>query len=288
MSIELLIDGKPKNLGDGFVVRRALPVMQKRMVGPFVFFDHMGPVDLKVDQGMDVRPHPHIGLSTLTYLFEGEVLHRDTLGFEQVIRPGAVNWMTAGRGIAHSERSAANRSTPRRLHGIQTWLALPVAHEEVAPSFHHHGETSIPEFSIQGSRVRVIAGEVEGQRSPVQVYSPTTYFEVLLEKNAEFQFARAGHELAVYAVNGNALIGDQKISEGQLAVLKQDGLLRLKATAPARLLVLGGEPLPEPRHIWWNFVSSRKERIEAAKRDWLNQNFGAIKGESEFIPLPGE
>ncbi len=286
MSIELVIDGKQKDLGDGFVVRRALPVVQKRMVGPFVFFDHMGPVDLKVDQGMDVRPHPHIGLSTLTYLFEGEVMHRDTLGFEQVIQPGAVNWMTAGRGIAHSERSASIRSTPRRLHGIQTWLALPTEHEEVAPSFHHHAEISIPEFSLQGARVRLIAGEVEGQRSPVEVYSPTTYFEVLLDKNSEFQFARAEHELAVYAVNGRAQVGGQVVSEGQLAVLKSGELLHLKATEPARFLVLGGEPLPEPRHIWWNFVSSRKERIEQAKRDWLQQSFGAIKGETEFIPLP--
>lgn len=286
MAIELVIDGKQKNLGEGFVVRRSLPVMQKRTVGPFVFFDHMGPVDLRIDQGMDVRPHPHIGLSTLTYLFEGEIVHRDTLGFEQVIRPGAVNWMTAGRGIAHSERSASNRASHRRLHGIQTWLALPIENEELPPSFHHHPESTIPEISQQGVRVRVIAGEFAGQHSPVRVYSSTTYLEILLPQNASFEFAAQNHELAIYVVSGRVSVEDQVLNEGQLGVLKIGSDLKFTALESARVLVLGGEPLPEPRHIWWNFVSSRKDRIEKAKQDWLAQNFGTIRGETEFIPLP--
>lgn len=285
MAVAIIIDGKQKDLGDGFIVRRALPVVQKRTVGPFVFFDHMGPVDLKIDQGMDVRPHPHIGLSTLTYLFEGEIIHRDTLGFEQVIQPGAVNWMTAGKGIAHSERSAAERSRPRRIHGIQTWLALPIEHEEVAPSFHHHPEKSIPEVMVQGARVRVIAGEVEDQPSPVQVYSPTTYLDVVLAKNSKFAFARPGHELAIYVVSGRVQIAGVMVEEGQLAVLDH-APLEILSQELARVLVLGGEPLPEPRHIWWNFVSSRKERIEQAKKDWQARNFGTIRTETEFIPLP--
>lgn len=287
MEIETRIQAKQKDLGDDFIVRRALPTVQRRTVGPFVFFDHMGPVDLQIGHGMDVRPHPHIGLSTLTYLFEGEVVHRDTLGFEQTIQPGAVNWMTAGRGIAHSERSARDaRSTFRRLHGIQMWLALPKEHEEVAPSFHHHSAGTIPEISVQGAKVRVIAGEYTGEKSPVSVYSPTTYFEVSLDKGANFSFSRPGHELAVYVAIGHVVGGSQRLNEGELAVVKATSEIQLRAELPSRVLVLGGQALPEPRHIWWNFVSSSKERIEQAKKDWTEQKFGQIRGETEFIPLP--
>lgn len=287
MSIDLFISSKEKDLGGGFIVRRALPVMQRRMVGPFIFFDHMGPVELEVGHGMDVRPHPHIGLSTLTYLFEGEAVHRDTLGFEQVIRPGAVNWMTSGRGIAHSERSAQEaRAQRQRLHGIQTWLALPIEHEEVEPSFHHHPEKNIPEISFNGMKVKIIAGEFEGQRSPVAVFSPTTYLEVQLEKSKTFEMNGEGQDLAVYLVSGRILVNGTDLQVGQLAVLKSGARPQISCHENSRFLILGGKPFAEQRHVFWNFVSSRKERIEQAKQDWLEQRFGRIRGETEFIPLP--
>lgn len=285
---QIIIDSKSKDLG-GFIVRRALPSIHKRMVGPFVFFDHMGPVDFIVGQGLDVRPHPHIGLSTLTYLFEGSILHKDTLGYEQLIQPGAVNWMTAGRGIAHSERSSQEaRKSHQRLHGIQTWLALPKTDEETEATFHHHPEKEIPEISDQGFQLRVIAGNYGSLKSPVQVFSQVTYFDLQMMANTFYEWQHPSHELAVYIVSGCIQIGNvtSPLQMGQLAVLETGKTLRIHSLEKSQILILGGEKLPEERHVWWNFVSSSKERIEKAKQQWQQQSFGSIAGETEFIPLP--
>ena len=291
--IEWILNSHEKNLGDGFNVRRALPTVQKRMVGPFIFFDHMGPVDFVLGQGLDVRPHPHIGLSTLTYLFDGEILHRDTLGFEQLIEPGAVNLMTAGRGIAHSERSPAEaRGRLHTLHGIQTWMALPKSEEERAPSFEHITAGDIPEISVAGSRVRVIVGSYKSQAntqsatSPVPVYSPMTYLHVSLKPNGKFDFSNSDHEIAIYVARGQVQLDSQNIQTGQLALIKKGQPFTMTALQTTDVLVLGGSPLNEERFIWWNFVSSSKERIEVAKKQWLNREFGSIRNEHEFIPLP--
>lgn len=285
--IDLIIPAKISDLGNGFKVRRALPTIQRRMVGPFIFFDHMGPVDFEIGNGMDVRPHPHIGLSTLTYLFEGEIIHRDTLGVEQAIRPGAVNWMTAGSGVAHSERSSQEaRSVQQRIHGIQIWIALPREKEELSPSFFHHSEKEIPEISHQGSGVRVIAGDFEKVKSPVEVHSPLTYLDIRLPQGKHFDFQRDEHDLALYCAVGSLKVGESVLQEGALATVQKGKNIRVMALTDSRFLLLGGEAFPESRHIWWNFVSSSKERIEKAKKDWTEKNFGQIKGEHEFIPLP--
>jgi redox-sensitive bicupin YhaK (pirin superfamily) len=287
MSIELVLDGKTKDLGSGFHVRRLLPEARRRSVGPFVFFDHMGPVDFEIGNGIDVRPHPHIGLSTLTYLFEGSIVHRDTLGVEMEIRPGAVNWMTAGSGVAHSERSSQEaRASPQRLHGLQLWVALPKALEETKPSFDHYPASEIPEFSVQGCVVRVVVGDFEKHVSQVRASSPITYLDLDLASGGRFQMARPEHELAVYVVSGNLELDSLRVSSGSLAVLKAGSTLSLFALEKTRAVIIGGEPLAEPRHIWWNFVSSSRERIELAKQDWARGAFGSIRGETEFIPLP--
>ncbi len=286
-NIELLISGAQKDLGEGFVVRRALPHIKKRMVGPFIFFDHMGPVDFEMGHGLDVRPHPHIGLSTLTYLFEGEIIHRDTLGFEQAIRPGAVNWMTAGSGVAHSERSSAtSRANAQRLHGLQIWIALPKKYEEVKSSFDHYPEKDIPEFNSGNTKIRLVAGEYEGYKSPVQAYSDLVYVDLHLYKDEPLEMPASAFELALYVVEGHVKVGETILRAGDMGVLEQNKALRLHPQTNARAVLLGGRPFEEPRHIWWNFVSSSKERIERAKMDWVERNFGSIKGETEFIPLP--
>lgn len=285
--VEMMISAKSKDLGGGFIVRRALPNIKKRMVGPFIFFDHMGPVELEMGHGMDVRPHPHIGISTLTYLFDGEILHRDTLGYEQAITPGAVNWMTAGSGIAHSERSSTTaRQRPQKIHGLQIWIALPKSAEEVAPSFHHHAEKDIPSLEYGGTHVRVVAGEFEKQKSPVSVYSDLVYLDLHLFKNKSVTLPHDGKELALYVVNGIVNVGSTVAKTGDLLVLSEAQEIVLNPQENSRAMLLGGKPFPEERHIWWNFVSSSKDRIEHAKQDWREQNFGAIKGETEFIPLP--
>lgn len=285
-NFSLVIDSKSKDLG-GFVIRRSLPVAQRRMVGPFIFFDHMGPAEIEIGNGMDVRPHPHIGLSTLTYLYEGEIVHRDTLGFEQNIRSGEVNWMTAGRGVAHSERSSQEaRSMKQKIHGIQIWIALPKEFEEVAPSFHHHSYKDIPELSVDGSQVRIIAGSFEGLKSPVSVYSDLTYLDVRMKSSQKFEFHKPDHDLAIYCSDGVISLGDQKLVAGQLGILEKGHDVDIQALGESKVLVFGGQPFPEPRHIWWNFVSTSKERIEQAKLEWTQQQYGAVKGETEYLPLP--
>ena len=282
----MLIDGRQKALG-GFSVRRVLPYAKKRMVGPFIFLDHMGPAQLKAGQGMDVRPHPHIGLSTLTYLFEGQIVHRDSLGVEKEIRPGAVNWMTAGRGVVHSERSSLeSRSRPQTMHGIQTWIALPLEAEDVDPSFDHYPE--VPEFSENGFEVALVGGRWNGLVSPVKTYSPLTYLAMSNRAHSKWESARpAGQELALYVVEGGADVDGLIVQAGQLAVLPDgEGALRFRAAPDSKILIIGGEAFKEPRYMYWNFVASSEERLERAKQQWREQAFGRVPGESEFIPLP--
>jgi redox-sensitive bicupin YhaK (pirin superfamily) len=286
-AIELVIRGRPRDLG-GLTVRRALPSGERRLVGPFIFWDHMGPASFPPQQGIDVRPHPHIGLSTATYLFEGEIVHKDTLGSDQAIRPGAVNWMTAGRGIAHSERSSPEaRRQGQHVHGIQSWLALPLDHEETEPSFLHHPATAIPETSRDGVRLRVLVGAAYGLVSPARVLSPTFYVEALLPAGARLSLPDEYEERAAYVVSGAIGCDGREFGEGDMLVVHPNVNTVVQAGPPSRLMLLGGARMDGVRHIWWNFVSSSKERIERAKRDWTAGRFGKIPGdEVEFIPLP--
>lgn len=284
--VDLVVLPRSRDLG-GFEVRRALPSGRRRMVGPFIFFDQMGPSDFPPGAGIDVRPHPHIGLATLTYLFQGEILHRDSLGSIQAIRPGDVNWMTAGRGIVHSERTPqALRIGGAGLFGIQAWVALPRDAEESEPAFAHHAAANLPVIEDSGLRLRLIAGQLFGQRSPVATCSETLYADAELLAGATLPLDSTHEERAIYVVAGELEIGARRHSAGGLLVLKAGAASSVKAIMPARLLLLGGDTLDGPRHIWWNFVSSRRERIEEAKSDWLEGRFGAVPDESEFIPLP--
>jgi len=283
----LLIEPLLHDLGDGFFVRRLLPFRLRRHVGPFVFFDHIGPVDLQAGRGLDVRPHPHIGLATVTYLYEGAVTHHDSLGRQQIIRPGDVNWMTAGRGIVHSERTpAAERAAGHRMHGIQTWVALPKDHEEAEPEFFHHAAATLPLLERDGVRLRVIAGEAFGLRSPVHVYAPTLYVDAEFLGGSVLILPPEHVERAVYVVAGAVRIDGAEVSPQRMLVLPAGADVEIAADAGARVLMCGGAPLDGERFLWWNFVSSSRQRIERAKADWLAQRFGQVPGETEFIPLP--
>lgn len=288
MTPETVILPRAHDVG-GFEVRRALPARERQMVGPFIFLDQMGPGEFLTGTGLDVRPHPHIGLSTLTYLYEGEILHRDTLGVRQPIRPGAVNWMTAGRGIAHSERTdAALRGGVNRLFGIQSWVALPREAEEVAPAFHHHAAEELPVVEEAGMTLRLVAGEGWGLRAPVPVSSPLFYADVALQPGAAAPLADGHAERAAYLVQGSVTIAGQEWEAGRLLVFRAGDAITLRAgPRGARVLLLGGAVMDGPRHIFWNFVSSSRERIEQAKRDWQAGRFGSVPGdEAECIPLP--
>jgi redox-sensitive bicupin YhaK (pirin superfamily) len=287
--VSLVIEPRTRDLG-GFSVRRALPFASRRTVGPFIFFDHMGPADLAPGHGIDVRPHPHIALATVTYLFEGEIVHRDSLGSFQPIRPGDVNWMLAGQGIVHSERTGeAVRRSGGPLHGIQSWVALPRAQEEAQPAFHHHPAATIPRVERPGADIRVVAGHAYGARSPVGVLSPTLYVAATLESGAVLDVDPDHTERAVYVVEGEVAMGERRFDAGTMLVLRP-GPAALRALAPTRLVVVGGAPLDGDRLIWWNFVSSSSEQMEQAKRDWGDRNlarFPKVPGdEHEFIPLP--
>jgi redox-sensitive bicupin YhaK (pirin superfamily) len=282
-AIELTIEARIRSLGE-FDVRRVLPVAKRRNVGPFVFFDHMGPAVFPPGKGIAVRPHPHIGLATITYLFEGEIMHRDSLGVAQLIQKGAVNLMTAGRGIVHSERASDDLAITSRLHGIQSWMALPVELEEMEPSFIHYPAAALPALEIGGCAVRVIMGAAFGHESPVATYSPTLYLEVEMPPAAHFVLPAAG-ECAAYVVSGEVEIDGTRHAEGVMAVARPGTTPGLNAVTASRIMVVGGAPLG-PRHIWWNFVSSSKERIEQAKRDWVDGKIGKVAGDDEFIPLP--
>ncbi len=284
----LTLPGHEKDLGGGFIVRRVLPAAARRAVGPFIFFDHFGPVTETPGREHDVRPHPHIGLATVTYLFEGAQMHRDSVGSLQRIEPGAINWMTAGRGIVHSERKPDDLLDQRYgLHGLQLWAALPRAHEEDAPSFVHTPSSAIPQLQVGDASVRLLIGEAWGQRSPVAVYMPTLYLDVQLPAGGVFDLPPLYEERAVYAVDQALELGHAALPVRQMAVLPVGETVRIEAGAQgARLVVIGGAALDAPRYMWWNFVSSRKERIVQAAADWENQRLGQVPGETEVIPLP--
>lgn len=286
--VELEIPARTRSIGD-FDVGRVLPSPVRRTVGPFIFFDHMGPAHLDPGHGMDVRPHPHINLATVTYLFEGEIFHRDSLGSAQAIRPGAINWMTAGRGIVHSERSPAElRAAGPTLHGLQLWVALPQAAEECEPAFAHHPASTIPELDDRGIKLRVLAGEAHGARSPVDVASPLFYVEAVLEPGATLELPRDYEERAVYVVTGAVEIGGRTLGPRNMLVFRRGAAPVLTATEPTRLVTLGGAPIG-PRYVFWNFVSSRQERIVEAARAWKAEQFPLVPGdEHERIPLTEE
>jgi redox-sensitive bicupin YhaK (pirin superfamily) len=286
--IEIVLKSQPRDIG-GFPVRRALPRRQRRMVGPFIFFDQMGPELLAPGRGVEVRPHPHIGLSTVTYLFAGSLLHRDSLGTVQRIEPGEVNWMTAGQGIVHSERTAPeDRDSPQDLFGLQIWVALPRRLEETAPSFAHYAASTVPEYVSTEHRLRVIVGSVDELTSPVEAFSPTLYAEVRLAPSGRFKLPTEYEERAVYVVEGSVRCGaDRVVSAGSLAVFGTGEILLSTEDQPAHLMLIGGDRLDGERFVEWNFVSSSKERIAQAKDDWLHQRFAKVPGETEFIPLPG-
>jgi redox-sensitive bicupin YhaK (pirin superfamily) len=284
--IEQVIVPRARDLG-GFEVRRALPSVGRKMVGPFIFFDQMGPAEFILGQGIDVRPHPHIGLSTVTYLFDGEIFHRDSLGSALPIRPGAVNLMTAGKGIVHSERTAPElRAAPQRMFGIQTWVALPKTHEEVDPAFAHHAREHLPVVDGEGKRVRVIMGSLYGARSPVSFPHESIYAEAVLAPGAVLPLDDSHEERAVYVVSGEIDVAGDTFGSGRLLIFKPGDRISILANSQARLMVLGGEPMDGPRHIWWNFVHSSQERIDQAKADWKAGRFDSVPGEHEFIPLP--
>ncbi|HKO61596.1 MAG TPA: pirin family protein [Pyrinomonadaceae bacterium] len=290
--LEMVIVTRVREIVDDFKVRRALPSAKRRMVGPFIFLDQMGPEVLGAGKALDVAPHPHIGLATVTYLFEGELMHRDSLGFVQAIRPGEVNWMTAGRGIAHSERTPQElRFSGSELFGIQSWIALPTKYEEAEPAFVHHGAEALPVIEGDGKRVRLITGSLFGVQSPVETYSEMFYADVTLTQGASLEVPTGHEERAAYIVEGavKLLPYDESYSAGQLLIFKPGAEITLRAdnSSGARMMLLGGEPMDGPRHIWWNFVSSSKERIEQAKEDWRAGKFARVPDETEFIPLPG-
>jgi len=285
-AIELLIEPRTRDLGD-LTVRRALPDKRRQRVGPFIFFDHMGPAEFPPGTGVNVRAHPHIGLATITYLFEGEILHRDSLGYVQPIRPGAVNWMTAGRGIVHSEKVTDEvLASGQRLHGLQTWVALPTEAEEIEPSFEHYPAGDIPCVDENGATIRVVLGSAFGISSPVTTQSETLYVEVILEPGQSVEIPDA-EELAVYVVEGSVAVNDQFVETGVLAVLEQRANGTVTAESVARIMFVGGDALDGERYIWWNFVSSSRARIEQAKQDWRERRFDSVPGESDFVPLPG-
>jgi redox-sensitive bicupin YhaK (pirin superfamily) len=286
-AVEHVVVPRARDIG-GFEVRRALPSTRKQMVGPFIFFDQMGPAALEAGHGIDVRPHPHIGLSTVTWLFEGQIFHRDSLGSALPINPGAVNWMTAGRGIVHSERTAPDeRASAKRLYGIQSWVALPKHREEDAPAFNHHAADDLPIISDGGVMLRVIAGKMFGETSPVETASDMFYGEAVMHPGASMPLPPVFEERAIYVVAGQIRIAGDLFEGGQLLILRPGDAISIIATKVSRIMLLGGEPMDGPRHIWWNFVSSSKERIEQAKHEWRQGKFDSVPGDAEeFIPLP--
>ena len=284
----LLIEGRVHDLGDGFRVRRLLPELAARHIGPFVFFDHMGPSTLPAGRGMDVRPHPHIGLATVTWLFDGAIRHRDSLGSAVDIRPGAVNWMTAGRGIVHSERTPpAEREHGHTLHGVQVWVALPQADEETAPEFHHHEAAALPQLGRGGAALTLIAGTAYGAASPVKVFAPMFFIEARLPAGTTLDWPTEHPERGVHVIEGELRWGELAVPPGRMAVQRSEVTAPLHALSDARVMLFGGAPLDGERRLWWNFVSSRAERIEQAKADWREGRFERVPGDAdEFIPLP--
>ena len=286
-AVEILIVPRAVDLGE-MTVRRALPSTKRQMVGPFIFFDQMGPAEFLTHEGIDVRPHPHINLATLTYLFEGQIRHRDSLGTDLAIEPGAVNWMSAGRGIVHSERTSDDRrQSGQNLFGIQTWMALPEADEESDPAFAHYGALDLPQVCVEGVSARLIAGSAFGETSPLKPASETLYADIQLANGRSIPIDPTYEERALYTISGTIRIASDMFEPGQLLVLKPGDAITVHASSDARFMLFGGAPMEGPRYIWWNFVSSRPERIEAAKEEWAKGRFDTVPGdEAEFIPLP--
>jgi redox-sensitive bicupin YhaK (pirin superfamily) len=283
----LQIRGQEKDLGGGFRVSRLLPSAACRAVGPFVFLDHFGPLKFQPGMNIDVRPHPHIGLATVTYLFDGAIMHRDSLGSVQRIEPGAINWMSAGRGIVHSERTPDDlRHRVFDVHGLQLWVALPRDCEEGEPSFHHTAAPLLPRFTEAGLEVRVLVGTAFGHTSPVKAASETLFVAMRVAADAEVDLPSLAPELAVAAIGGDILIDGKRVERGTLAVLERERPVRLRAIDGGDVIVIGGAALDEPRFLWWNFVSSSKERIRKAAEDWANHRMGQVPGETDEIPLP--
>lgn len=285
--LEMIITPRKRDLG-GFFVRRVLPYAKRRMVGPFIFFDHIGPARFPPGKGINVRPHPHICLATVTYLYEGEIFHRDSLGNAQPIRPHAVNWMTAGRGIVHSERTSAEMlKGGQHMHGIQSWVALPKDFEETPPAFSHHPADTLPTLEASGVSLRVIAGFAYGVHSPVETCSDTLYVDANMKADAELEITGEHQERAVHVSSGEIVIAGETVAAGSMAVIKEGADVSVQAQTDARVMLLGGDRLDGERHIWWNFVASSEARIEQARRDWAEGRFAKVPGdEEEFIPLP--
>ena len=284
MSIQNIITPEPKDLG-GFTIQRILPAPGWRSVGPFVFLDHFGPTTLDPKEGIQVRPHPHIGLATLTYLYEGEIIHRDSLGITQAIEKGAVNLMTAGKGIVHSERTRKNQEKGIDMHGLQCWIALPQDKEEIEPAFEHYPDNKIPKTTIDGVTIDIVMGSAYGQHSPVTSYSPSLYLSMLLHPGSSILLPQNYSEIAVYVISGSVVFEDTEIAQHNMVVLEAENENHIATNEESQVLVLGGDNLGE-RHLWWNFVSSDKERLEQAKQNWKNGLFEKVPGETEFIPLP--
>ncbi|OYZ21020.1 MAG: hypothetical protein B7Y39_10070 [Bdellovibrio sp. 28-41-41] len=279
--------GTEHNLGGGLIVRRILPNRRKRMVGPFTFLDHMGPVTAAPNQNTDVRPHPHIGLSTLTYLFDGKMFHRDSIGSEQLIVPGEVNWMTAGKGISHSERTPSSlKNMSRNLHGLQFWVALPDGKEEIDPHFEHYKQDEIPIVEDDEKRINLVCGEAFGVKSPVRTTSPLIFADVVAKRNHMIKLFSPKFEFAVYMITGDAEVDGEKLSSQSMFAFDQGSSTRLNIKEGSKFVIIGGEPFQTSRHIWWNLVSSSREKIEEAKQSWKDGTFPMVPGETEFIPLP--
>jgi redox-sensitive bicupin YhaK (pirin superfamily) len=286
-AIEQVIVPRVRDIGD-FEVHRALPAAERQMIGPFIFFDRFGPVIMKAGQGMDVRPHPHIGLATVTWLFDGTIYHRDSLGSEQAIQPGELNWMTAGKGIVHSERTPAlERASGQTMFGLQSWVALPKHLEEIAPAFEHVSHEKLPVLREQGVEVQVIAGRLFGETSPVKTHSDLFYADVRLQIGARLLIPPEHEERGLYLASGRIEIAGRIFEAGKLIALKSKNEIIVKAIETSHFMLLGGEPMDGPRHIWWNFVSSSKDKIDAAKEEWRTGKFSMVPGDDkEFIPLP--
>jgi len=282
----LILKPHARDLG-GFTVQRLLPAFPTKMIGPFIFFDHFGPIAFAPGEGADVRPHPHIGLATVTYLFEGEMIHRDSLGSVQTIEPGAVNWMTAGRGIVHSERTPPEtRVRAHRMHGVQTWVALPKDREMAEPSFNHQPKAALPEIVRPGVTMRLLAGTAFGERAPTPTFSPMFYLAVEMEAGAAIELPPEHEQRGVYAIDREVRVAGEALPAQHCAVLPADAAVRLEATTPARVMLFGGAGMDGDRQIWWNFVASSRALIDAASERWREQRFPPIPGETEFIPLP--
>ncbi len=287
--VKAKVAARMRYLDGGVTVRRALPMPRLRSVGPFVFLDQMGPVPFAPGQGIDVMPHPHIGLATATYLFDGAITHRDSLGYDQVIRPGDLSWMTAGRGIVHSERTEPSaRKNGGSLFGVQAWAALPRSHEEAEPRFEHHPKARLPVVEADGVRIRVLAGALHGAASPVRFPAEITFFDVRAEPERAIRLPRTQAELGLYVASGALQIEGERFAMGDLCVFDESGDLAAQTLAPSRFLVIGGSPIDAPRHMFWNFVASRPERIEQAKEDWRRGCFEAVVGETDRLPLPDD